>query len=281
MTYHPLVKVGEGLAAREAAGAGDAVFWVHPYGLDSSCWEDLWALLPEWRHVGIDLPGHGSSLPLGREETLSSLAGRLADAAVARGARHLVSLSLGALFAQQMAVERPGAFSTIVLASPLVDHGANDDLFWKRYRELVNMYRMAGHGEYLRGRLMLVEPSPFETVAAHRALWDRLWAIVGRHPFWDLGDAAMARLGEQAPSDVALHAIEAPVLLVTGERERAPAKRHADRLQNALTDCRRYPVLGTGSHSLLEAPGPAAAAIGAHLRGASSDALPARAGGRA
>jgi pimeloyl-ACP methyl ester carboxylesterase len=266
MTYYPLVSLGDGFVARISPGRGEHVLWIHGYALDSSSWSELWDLLPGWRHIGLDLPGHGQSLPLSSGEELPSLARRLANLARERRVRHLVALSFGTLVALQMAIEVPDAFATVVLGSPLAEHGANDELFWKRYRELVNMYTMGGHGEHLRGRLMLVEPSPFEGAAARPELWRRLWDIVGRHGFWDLKDAALIRLGNHMQSDVHLHSIESAVLLVAGQRERAAARRHAERLSRALRSCRSVHVLEASGHSLLEAPATTAAAIEGHLR---------------
>jgi len=266
VTYYPLVHLGEGLAGRVSAGAGDAVLWIHGYALDSSSWSELWDLLPEWRHIGVDLPGHGHSLPFREGEALPSLAARLLAVARERRACHVVALSFGTVVALQMAIQVPGAFSTVVLGSPLMEDGANDEPFWKRYRELANMHRMAGHGEHLRGRLMLAPPSPFEGAAARPELWARLWEIVGRHGFWDLPDAALIRLGSGLQSEVSLHGIESAVLMVEGDRERPAARRHAERLGRALRSCRSVHLPGAGAHSLLEAPRTAATAIDGHLR---------------
>jgi pimeloyl-ACP methyl ester carboxylesterase len=274
MTYYPIVNVAEGLAARTSSGTGERVMWIHPYALDSSCWGELWDLLPGWHHIGIDLPGHGLSLPLDAKDELPNLARRLAGVAIEREVRHVVGLSFGTIVALQMAIEFPTAFASLVLGSPLVGDGANDELFWKRYREMANMYRMAGHGDHLRGRLMLVEPSPFEGVQGRKELWDRMWGIVGKHPFWDLKDAALQRLGAYPQSDVKLRGIESAVLLVVGEKERAASKRHAERLSRTLRDTRSLHILGASAHSLLESPDSAAAAIESHLRANAQDRSP-------
>jgi pimeloyl-ACP methyl ester carboxylesterase len=271
MTYYPLLSLGDGLAGRVSASSGEHVLWIHGYALDSSSWSELWDLLPGWHHIGVDLPAHGHSLPFPPEEELPSLARRLGTLAIERDVRHVVGLSFGTLVALQMAIEFPTSFATLVLGSPLMEHGANDELFWKRYRELVTMYRMAGHGDHLRGRLMLVEPSVFGGVAARPDLWQRLWDIVGRHGFWDLKEAALIRLGNHLQSDVRLHSIESAALLVLGERERAAARRHAERLSRALRNRRCLHVLGAGALSLLEAPEIAAAAIDDHFRSHARD----------
>jgi pimeloyl-ACP methyl ester carboxylesterase len=266
VTYYPLVNLAEGLAGRMSSGRGEGVLWIHGYALDSSSWSELWDLLPDFHHVALDLPGHGQSLPLPWRDDLPMLAGRLATLAREHGVRHLVGLSFGATLALQMAVEAPGAFATLVLGSPLPEQGAEGELFWTRYRELVTMYRMAGHGAHLRGRLMLVEPSPFEGVAGRPDLWRRLWDIVGRHGFWDLRDTALLRFDARRAPDESLRRIESSVLLVSGDQERAEARGHAERLARALPSCRSIQALGAGGHSLLEAPEFVAAAIAAHVR---------------
>jgi pimeloyl-ACP methyl ester carboxylesterase len=264
MTYYPVANLGDGLAARTGGNGGEGVLWIHPYALDSSCWSDLWNLLPGWRHVAVDLPGHGLSLPLPPDADLAALARRLTAVAERQSLRHLVALSFGCIVALQTAIEATEEFASLVLGSPLVGEGANDEPFWKRYREMVNMYRMAGHGEFLRGRLMLVEPSPFEAAAGRPDLWPRLWETVGRHSFADLGDAALVRLGGFPQSDVRLHTISAAVLLVWGDEPRA-SRAYADRLERVIPDCRSLHLMGAGRLSLLERPEEAAAAIGAHL----------------
>ncbi len=280
MTYYPVVNAGDGLAAREGPADGESVLWLHAYGLDSSSWSELWDLLPGWHHVGVDLPGHGLSLPLSHDSDLSMVARRIAAVAEKHRARHVVGLSFGTLVALQMAIEAPEAYDTLVLGSPLVGEGANDDPFWKRYRELVNMFGMAGHGEFLRGRLMLVEPSPFDGLSAHKERWDRVWEIVGRHSFLDLADAALVRLGGFPQSDVRIHGIRAAALMVAGKSEHLGSRRHAERLSRVLPDCRTLHMLGAGAHALLERPDQAAAAIDSHLR-SRPPAPPSPAGGAA
>lgn len=269
MTYCPLVNLGDGLAGRLAPGPGERVLWIHGYALDSSSWGELWDLLPDLHHVGIDLPGHGRSLPLAGGQELPELARRVARQALDRGVRHLVALSVGTLVALQMAIEHPGAFASLVLGSPLPSSGAAGEPLWRRYRELVSMNRMAGHGEHLRGRLMLVEPSLFSGARERLALWDRLWAIVGQHPFWDLADASLVRLARKNQTAARLKGVEAATLVVVGENDGPSGRRRAARLMQALPRCERLDLPGVSRLSLLEAPVEAARAIGSHIRACS------------
>ncbi len=266
MSYLPLVRLADGVAGRVVPAAGETILWLHGYALDSSSFAPIIERLPQWSHLALDLPGHGASLPRSREEGPRGFAERLAKIADERGVKHVVALSYGTLIALRLASLRPWAFATLVLASPLVEHGANDDPFWKRYRELVNMYRIGGMGEHLRGRLMLAEPSPFSAAAAQPELWQRLWTIVGRHPFWDLADGSFLAAAGEAIDDVALRRVEAEALLIVGGGEPPAARRHAARLARVLPHCERLDVLGVGRLSVLEAPALAAGAIAARLR---------------
>jgi 2-succinyl-6-hydroxy-2,4-cyclohexadiene-1-carboxylate synthase len=265
MAYDPVQNVGDGLAARTRGTEGEGVLWLHPYALDSSCWTELWDRLPSWRHVAVDLPGHGLSLPVAPTADLASVARQL-DAVAARfEIRHIVGLSFGAFVALQMALESKSASATLVLGSPLIEHGSNDELFWKRYREMVTMYMMAGHGDHLRGRLTQVEPSPFEGLLAREEVRQKMYDIVGRHSFADLGYAGIQRWGSQPQSDVGLHRLRTAVLLIEGGSEAGAAKRYAQRLARTFRDCRSVHLMGAGALSLLEQPANAATAIESHL----------------
>jgi pimeloyl-ACP methyl ester carboxylesterase len=265
VSYYPLSNLGGGFAGRRSAGEGEGVLWLHGYGLDSSSWADVWDRLPRWRHVGVDLPGHGLSEPLPPREELGALVKRLAEVARRHHARHLVGLSLGAAIALAMARECPGAFQSLTLASPLLGGPPEVEPFWKRYKEMANMYRMAGFGEHLRGRLMLVEPSAFDGVRPDTTLWDRLWRIVGRHPFWDLADAGYLRASSLEWPEEALHAVALPALVMVGELDSTGSQAAAERLVAALPSVQRVSLPGAAHLSILEAPAAGATALDAHL----------------
>jgi len=266
MPYDPILNVGDGLAAR-SRGEGEGVMWVHPYALDSSCWTELWDLMPGWRHVAVDLPGHGLSLPVSPTADLAAVARQLNAVAARYEVRHLVGLSFGTFVALQMALEAKPEYATLALGSPLIEHGTNDELFWKRYREMVTMYMMAGHGDHLRGRLTLVEPSLFEGLMAREEIRQKIYDIVGRHSFADLAYAGIQRWGSHPQSDVGLHRLRSSVLLIEGGSDGVASKRYAQRLARTFRDCHSVELAGAGAHSLLEQPERAAAAVDAHLRG--------------
>jgi pimeloyl-ACP methyl ester carboxylesterase len=246
-------------------GEGEGVLWLHPYALDAACFEPLWDLLPGWRHVGADLPGHGRTDVPAAGLDFAALADRLLAIAQAHDLRHVVGLSFGARVALQMAIQASPPFASVVLGSPVVEHGANDELFWKRYRELCGMQRIGGVGEFLRGRLMLVSPSVFDGARSDPPLWQRLWDTVGRHSFADLETATLQHWGSVPQSDVRLHGVASPILLVRGGAEGAASRRYGERLVRVLRDCRRVQLVGAGALSLLERAEASAEAVETHL----------------
>src|SRR4051794_36716306 len=144
MSRAALVNLGDGFAGHIAHGSGEPVPWIHGYTLDSSSWLPLWSLLPDWQHIGVDLPGHGSSVPLGPSESLPSLARRIAAIAFRHRVRHCVALSFGTRVAIQLAIEYPEAFDTIVLGAPALGGGPEEPDVAARYNELTAMYQRRG-----------------------------------------------------------------------------------------------------------------------------------------
>lgn len=265
-SYAPLVKVSDRLAARLSPGPRDKVLWLHDYALDSSCWGELWELLPGWYHIGLDLPGHGVSLPPRPKETLPEVARSIVRVALAHEARHLVALGFGTTIALQMAIENPCLFSSIVLASPALGGGPFEDGMICLYRELVTMFRLYGFGPYLRERLMQPPSVLFSGAARRPELWGRLWRIVGRHGWWDLVDGTLLRLMDQPQSIAQLRRIEARGLVIVGEQDFAASGKCGTLIRDALPSGQYLELSGAGHLCLLEDPWASRAAIDLHLR---------------
>jgi len=241
-----LIKLGEGLAARVAPGPGDPILWLHGYTLDSSSWSELWDLLPERHHIGVDLPGHGASLPLDPRLDLPALARRIGEIALERRVRHIVALSFGTILALQIAIEFPAAFQSLILGAPALGGGPQDPEVGTRYGELAALYRRCGFTPELRRLWMQSPPDIFKGAEAHPALWSRLWKTVGRHPWWEIEDGSYSRLSNHPQSREDLQKVRAATLLLVGENELAPFKRCAELIRRSIPGCRRVylPVLG-------------------------------------
>jgi len=249
-----LVNFGEGLAARVASGTGDKVLWVHGYTLDSSSWIELWNLLPEWTHIGVDLPGHGASLPLQPDENLPALAKRIGRLALRENVRHLVALSFGTVVALQVAIEFPTSFQSVILGAPALGGGPQESEVATRYQELVEMYRTRGFGPELRRRWMQSPPNIFKGAENRGELWDQLWKIVGRHPWWELADGSYAALSSHPQTKSQLSQIAAATMVLVGDHEFPTFKRCAEIIRRSVPRCERIYLPGVGHLCMLEDP---------------------------
>ena len=43
------------LYIQKKQGPREPILWIHGYTLDSNSWQEMWELLPEYTHIGIDL----------------------------------------------------------------------------------------------------------------------------------------------------------------------------------------------------------------------------------
>lgn len=263
MGHAGLVNLGDGFAGRRAPGPGDGVVWLHGYTLDSSDWPRIWTSLPSWSHCAIDLPGHGASLPLGPGDDLPTVARRLTACLTAK-TRHLVAHSFGSIVALQMALERPDAFETIALISPLLGGGPFDRDIWTRYAEVRAAFRTGGHGPHLRERWLARDAALFGGLHDSPELAAATWRQAGRYPWWDLIDDAYRSLWHEPQTLAALSRLTTPTLLFIGGNESRAGQQTARALQAALPACERVDVAGAGHHGILAASACLADGLSAH-----------------
>jgi pimeloyl-ACP methyl ester carboxylesterase len=256
---------GRGLAAR-VRGEGESVLWVHGYTLDGGIWDELWDLLPGWRHVGIDLPGHGASDPVAPGEDLPALARRLAALAAAEGVRHVVAISFGGMIGLQLALEMEG-LQTLVLGSPGIGGGPRDPAAQTRNLELARLYRTRGVGPWLAELWMTSPPDIFRGAEGHPELWRRLRETVERHRWDELGSDVMRGISDHPQPLASFRRIRARTAVFVGEEDMPTFKRCAELLRQAIPGCERIRVPGAGHLALLEEPRRLAPAVAAALRG--------------
>lgn len=253
------------MIATRCQGSGPAVVWIHGYTMDSTTWSPLWERLPGWRHVGVDLPGHGGSGPMPTGTTLRQLAAAIADIARAEGARRMVALSFGSLTAVQLAVDHPDLLDRLVLAAPTLAGSRPEPLAKQRYQQLVMLKRMAGTGEALVDLWMGSPPDIFRGTERHPRLRAQLRSVIARHTWRELDDGAMQTLtaGRHTPAE--LRMIKARTLVVTGREDMPPFIDNARLLVELVEGCRWLTVDRAGHLPLLERPEKVAPAIAAHL----------------
>ncbi|MFC4056745.1 alpha/beta fold hydrolase [Planomonospora corallina] len=236
------------------SGSGPAVLWVHGYTMDSTLWEPLWRLLPGWRHIGVDLPGHGGSEPLRPGTTLPALAARLAGLAAAEGAERVVGLSFGSCVALQMALEAPETVRHLVLAAPTLGGAPPDPAARRRYIELMTLRRAGGTGEQMTGLWMASPPDIFRGAAAHPELLARLRTVIGGHSWAELDTGAMAALTAHRHPPEDLARIGARTTVVIGDSDMPTFVDNARTLHRVVNKCRIWTIPNSGHLPLLEHP---------------------------
>ncbi|MEU6220012.1 alpha/beta hydrolase [Streptomyces sp. NPDC047022] len=248
------------------SGTGPAVLWLHGYTMDSTLWQPLWDLLPGWRHIGADLPGHGRSGPCPPGLTLPRLADRLALVAEETGARRLVGLSFGSTSALQLAMQRPDLVQRLVVAAPTLAGTANDPAAEQRYKQLTLLYRLTGPGEHLTDLWMTAPPDIFRGTESHPELRRSVRDTVLRHRWAELADGSMDTLTAHRHSRADLHSISAATLAVVGTEDMPAFTANAELLRAEVPGCRVLTVPDTGHLPLLERPEAVAGRLAAHLR---------------
>lgn len=255
----------EGLAGRVRTGPGPPVLWLHGYTMDSRVWEELWDELPDWEHVGVDLPGHGASPALDTGD-LPALGRRIARLARAVGARRLVALSFGTLLALQAAMEDADAFDSVTLAAPALAGGPEDPAARIRYLQLAELYRLYGPGEHMTSLWLQSPPHIFSCLRAFPGRFERVSEVVAEHGWCELGDPRTQGLGAHPHEPGDLARITASVLLLRGELELPAFVRCATIIRDAVPGAREVVLPGLGHLPLLEDPGAVAGELRAELR---------------
>lgn len=241
------VDFSEGIRARVVAGDGPRLLWVHGYTLDARSWETIWPLLPDCHHIGVELPGHGSSAPYDPEQTLPELARQLGARALEMGVTHLVGLSFGGMVALQIAIEFPHAFTTLTLGSPGLAGGPQERTIAPVYTQLYAMHRVFGRTPALTD--CWLGSTLFDGGRDMPALWPLLTEIVGSHRWDELGHGSLWQFHRfpQATATLAHLPIQTRVLI--GDQDLAAFKQIATILQAAMPNCEQRDLTG-GVHHL-------------------------------
>ncbi|HEY1916263.1 MAG TPA: alpha/beta hydrolase [Streptosporangiaceae bacterium] len=249
----------------EVRGHGPAVLWIHGYTMDATLWRPLWDLLPGFRHVGVDLPGHGRSGPLPVGETLPTLAARIAAIARREQAQRVVALSFGSCLALELAAADPGAVSALVLAAPTIAGAPAADGAGRREMQLSMLHRMAGPGPHMTQLWMTSPPDIFRGSESHPELRARLRDVIDAHGWTEMKTGAMRTLAGHVHTDDALRRISAATLVLVGDQDMPAFTANAARLAAVVPGCAVLTVPQAGHLCLLECPDAVANPLRAHL----------------
>jgi len=244
-----------------AVGEGPGVLWLHGYTMRSAVWRPLWARLPGPRHVGLDLPWHGSSRGLRPGENLATLADTVVAHARAEGVRHVVALSFGTVLATEMAARHPASFSSWTFAAPALSGMPHEPTVAQRYRELATLYAAKGAGQHMTELWMSVPPAIFAGVAERPVVRQWLSDIIDQHLWRELANGAMRQLVARRQRAEELAGLSTPPDVIVGELDLLTHRACARSLALAARS-RVHVMAGCGHLALLEEPESAAALLG-------------------
>lgn len=262
MAERLVAQIAPGLAAR-IEGEGPKVLWLHGYTLDSSSWREMWRRLRGFCHVGLDLPGHGGSAPVGPDDNLHVLGRRVADVCLEQGISHIVALSFGTLTATQVVLEEPDHFRSLVLAAPTLAGGPQDPEVGVAYAELAQLHRRGARGPEMRDAWMSC--IAWNGIEENPALREELGLLVERHAWRELEDWAMLRLMHPPHQEEDLRRVTTPTLILIGDQDLPAFHASAGILERCLPSCRRVDLPDTHHLCILESPGLAEGPIREHL----------------
>jgi len=245
--------------------AAGTILWIHGYTMDSGLWQPLWDLLPEWCHVGVDLPGHGRSGSALTDYTGDQLALELLAVAEARRAEHVVAMSFGSGVALAMAALEPDRFTTVTLGAPTYGGGPVNPATATRFRQIIVAAALGADAVEL-ATLWTARPNPmFDGLANHPARYRAALDAIERHRWTELAGIAGAEL--VPPLDLSsLSTVAGSTLLVVGEDDMRAFHYAAALLAAALPTCMAVEMVGTGHLPFLEDPATSADLIRRHLR---------------
>lgn len=247
-------------------GEGPSVLWLHGYTMSSAVWPRLWAALPGWRHVGVDLPGHGASAAPRAGMSLTELAADIAEVCHRERARRVVALSFGSVVALQLAIDHPALVTNLVLGAPTIAGRPAEAGVEDRYRELFRLHALFGAGEHLTDVWMTSPPDIFLGTERYPEVRAHLREIINRHRWDELRTGSMHGLADHVHEEADLTAIGAQTLVLTGTQDMPTFRENAGILRRAVPRCETREVPGTGHLCLLEAPEYVAPSVDTLLR---------------
>src|SRR5215211_2837070 len=235
-------RVGGRPVRYEAAGEGEPVVLVHGLSGSTRWWSrNVSKLAERYRVYLVDLPGFGKMRRHGRPFVLAEAASWLSGwmGAVGIERAHLVGHSMGGYVCLRLAASRPEAVRSLVLVAPAgVPTGRS----------------MLGHLGPLLGAARYATPS-FLPVLVRDAL------RTGPATLWR---AARDLLAEDVRED--LRRIEAPTLLIWGQRDTLVPPAAGDLLREEIPGCRLLVLQGASHVPMFDRPEEFDAALLAFLR---------------
>jgi pimeloyl-ACP methyl ester carboxylesterase len=232
----------------EEQGAGPSLVLVHGFGGDFCSWDGLLPHLGQERHLlRYDLRDFG--LSRARSDEVFTHADDLAELLAVKSIDRcdLAGVSMGGGIALRFALDHPERVRKLVLISPQITGWEWSAPWQAQWQEIAALAR---EGRMADAKQLWWEHKLFETTRATdaaRALRKEIEHFAGRQ--WVRDNHALVF------SDVErIHELQAPTLLLTGERDLEEFRLMADIIEASSEQVRRVDIPGAGHLLHMEMP---------------------------
>lgn len=248
------------LHARTVGSTGPALGLVHGWGLHGGVWDGVAARLANGFRITLpDLPGHGASVPA--DPDLRQWAGRLA--ASVSEPQVWVGWSLGALVTLQLALDHPGRVHGLVLVAATPRFTTADDWPWAVEAEVLERFAAALAQDRRDTLARFLALQVRGSAEAQRTLRDLRHALLnGPEP---AGLEAGLEILRTADLRTELRRIQAPVCLISGDRDTLVPPAASRALADALPDAHLHSIAGAGHAPFIAQPETFAATLRAFV----------------
>jgi 3-oxoadipate enol-lactonase len=229
------------------SGRGEAVTFLHGFGLDGRMWEaQTTALADRYRSLAIDLPGFGRS-PY--REGHTPVTAEILSVLDARGVdrTHLVGASLGGAVATDFALMHADRVRSLTLADALLLGGPPVSPVFEKSAELARAGQREAAIEHW------LTDAVFDVARTRPAAWARIRALIAGYDGAHWTGAARLRWAITKPRE-RLGALRVPTLVVVGERDTPVFHAMAIEYAKAIPGARTLTIAGAGHVSNMEEP---------------------------
>jgi 3-oxoadipate enol-lactonase len=238
-----------------AAGEGDAITFLHGFGLDGRAWApQVASFRSSHRAVTVDLPGFGRSPRRTDSTTPDAIAGALDGLGIER--THVVGLSLGGAVATDFALAHPARVRSLTVADALLlGYPVTLDT-WDRCAELARAGDCAGAAAHW------LTDAVFDGARTRPAVWAAIREMIAAYDCGHWTGTSAIRWASTKPRP-RLGEIRVPALVIVGEHDTPAFQAMADAYAAEIPGARRVTLRACGHVSNMEEP----AAFDAALRG--------------
>ncbi len=232
------------------AGSGHPLVLIHGFTLDTRMWDDQFdAFAERYRVIRYDARGFGkSAVPTGESYAPADDLRALLEHLGVESA-HVLGLSMGGGLAIDFALTHPESTSSLIAVDSILG-----GYQWQEFGATLEAVFSAGRESGVEAAKDVWLNSPlFAPALEQPEVASRLKQIVGDYSGWHFVNQNPAR-GSDPPAIELLHEIEAPTLVIVGERDLPDFHAIADTLEQRVPNSQKVVLPDAGHMSNMESP---------------------------